>query len=175
MLIEKIKADSIEARKAKETVKANLLVTLLAEVTKVGKDKGNRATTDEEAIAVIKKFLKGVEETLQALDANLNSVAKNYFAVVENAATKNLPAEEAMAGISPAANALTVVKDNINVANAEIDILHSYLPKQLTKEELEAIIKNLNTKNVGEIMKHLKDNYSGVYDGKLASEIAKGL
>lgn len=66
-LIEQIKADSLHARKAKDAVKASLLVTLYAEASKEGKDAGNRPATDEEVIKTVRKFLKGLEESLQVL------------------------------------------------------------------------------------------------------------
>jgi len=134
MLIDKIKEDMITAKKLGHKNKGSLLNTLYAEASAIGKNNGNRATTDAEVIAVIKKFLKNLEETLKSIPL-----------------TKQGPFLE------------------------EVDILNQYLPKQLSKEELTDIIKALDTKNMGDIMKHLKDNYMGLYDGKVASEIVKGL
>lgn len=60
---------------------------------------------------------------------------------------------------------------------AEIAVLENFLPKQLSSEELEKIIEHLKESTPGLalnlVMKHLKDNYAGQYDGKSASEIAK--
>lgn len=60
---------------------------------------------------------------------------------------------------------------------AEIAVLENFLPKQLSSEELEKIIVHLKESTPGValnlVMKHLKDNYAGQYDGKSASEIAK--
>lgn len=53
----KIKEDQLAARKAKNTNEATLLTTLLAESVIVGKNQG-RDSTDEEVIAVVKKFIK---------------------------------------------------------------------------------------------------------------------
>lgn len=64
MLMANIQAACLQARKLKQTERAAALTTLLAEVQKIGKDAGNRETTDEEALRVVKKFLKGVEEFL---------------------------------------------------------------------------------------------------------------
>jgi uncharacterized protein len=60
----------------------------------------------------------------------------------------------------------------------ELEILQEYLPKQLTEEELNVIVKNFyeaGKRNTGLIMKELKENYSGKYDGKKASTIAKDI
>jgi uncharacterized protein YqeY len=60
---------------------------------------------------------------------------------------------------------------------AEIAILEGFLPQQLSSEDLEKIIVQLKETTPGlalnVVMKHLKDNYTGQYDGKSAREIAK--
>lgn len=67
-LVDEIKQASLAARKAKDTVASSLLTTLFSDVVNVGKNSGNRDTTDVEAVAVVKKFLKGVEETIAAFN-----------------------------------------------------------------------------------------------------------
>lgn len=66
-LIDQIRQDSLVARKARDADKAAFLITLFAEATKVGKDDGNRDSTDAEVTSVIKKFVKNNEETQRAL------------------------------------------------------------------------------------------------------------
>lgn len=63
-LLETIRADQITARKEKQKDKATILTTLYSEAANVGLNDGKRESTDKEVLAVIKKFLKGVEETL---------------------------------------------------------------------------------------------------------------
>jgi uncharacterized protein YqeY len=53
----------------------------------------------------------------------------------------------------------------------ELVMLQAYLPKQLTREDLSALKNVMNPANKGEWMKYLKENYTGRYDGKLASEV----
>lgn len=72
-LLEKIRADYIAARKAaiadkSQSEKVALLSTLVGEVTRVGKDAGNRETTDAETLAVVKKFVKNAEQTRADLE-----------------------------------------------------------------------------------------------------------
>lgn len=67
MLLKKIQDASLEARKSKDAVRADLLVTLYAEAARVGKDAGNRDSTDEEVQRTVRKFLKGVDESLAVL------------------------------------------------------------------------------------------------------------
>ena len=66
-LLERLAADRLKYRKiAKESLENQLystaLTTLYGEVVRVGKDDGNRDTTDEEATIVIQKFIKGLNE-----------------------------------------------------------------------------------------------------------------
>jgi uncharacterized protein YqeY len=63
---------------------------------------------------------------------------------------------------------------------AEIQILDGLLPKQLTEDELTKIINGLiviealtGPKDMGKVMKYLKENHGGEYDGKLASTITQ--
>lgn len=66
-LLNRIRQDALAARKERKGDKAAFLSTLLAEASKVGKDDGNRDSTDAEVTAVIKKFVKNTDETLLAL------------------------------------------------------------------------------------------------------------
>lgn len=81
-----------------------------------------------------------------------------------------------------AKNANEVIKlapESINAKQAkeELNILSNYLPKQLSREELKNIIEKFKSDNspvnVGQIMTYLKQNYHNMYDGKVASELAK--
>ena len=58
LLIEKLRQDMIAARKGSDTVTKSLMVTLYSEAAMVGKNKRNGDTTDDEAVAVIKKLLR---------------------------------------------------------------------------------------------------------------------
>lgn len=61
-------------------------------------------------------------------------------------------------------------------ADQEYMYLKDYIKQQLSSEEIIKIITGLKTNfncNIGFVMKHFKDNYSGQYDGKLVSQIAK--
>jgi uncharacterized protein YqeY len=62
-VLEDIKSAQLNARKARDMVATDALTTLLGEVAIVGKNDGNRDTTDEEAVVVVKKFLKNINET----------------------------------------------------------------------------------------------------------------
>ena len=62
----------------------------------------------------------------------------------------------------------------------ELHILHGYLPQQLDHATLDAVVHTIihemkleGPKSMGTVMAELKKNYSGRYDGKMASEIVK--
>lgn len=62
----------------------------------------------------------------------------------------------------------------------ELSLYGRYLPKQLTKDELDVIIlEQINAngysipKDMGNIMKYLSSTYTGRYDGKTASELVR--
>jgi uncharacterized protein YqeY len=67
MLLDTIKSDSLQARKARDTEKATTLVTLFAEAARVGKDADNRDSTDVEVLGVVRKFIKGLDDSLAVL------------------------------------------------------------------------------------------------------------
>lgn len=56
-MIHQIKQDLLQARKSGNSKLIPFLSTLLAEIEKVGKDLGNRVTSDGEAVKILKKFL----------------------------------------------------------------------------------------------------------------------
>jgi len=56
-MINELKKAMMKAKMERDTVKSNLLSTLIAEVAMVGKNDGNRATTDQETINIIKKSI----------------------------------------------------------------------------------------------------------------------
>lgn len=64
-LMERLKSDSLAARKRKDTVVANLLSTLISEAANVGKNNGNRDSTDEEVARVVKKFYDNANEIVR--------------------------------------------------------------------------------------------------------------
>lgn len=70
-LMNQIKEQQVAARKA-GSADASLLTTLLGEAAMVGKNT-NRDTTDQEVVAVVKKFIKNIDENITALQARNQS------------------------------------------------------------------------------------------------------
>lgn len=140
MLIEQLQKDSLTARKERDTQKASLLTTVIAQAKTAAINEGNRDNvSDEQVLKVIRQFLKGVNENLNlAAQGKVDAEKKEGF-------------------------------------EKEKEILESYLPQQLSGEELKTILQKSGADNIGAAMKHLKENHDGQFDGKLASQIAKEL
>ncbi|SKA75629.1 hypothetical protein SAMN05428976_102147 [Clostridium sp. USBA 49] len=71
-------------------------------------------------------------------------------------------------------------QDLIDKANAEIEILLSYLPQQLTEEEILVMIQEAavevganSIKDMGKVMKVLTPKIKGRADGKLVSQMVR--
>ncbi len=60
---------------------------------------------------------------------------------------------------------------------AEVKVLEEFLPKQLSEDEVKAIIEEiksgLENPNMGGIMKELSPKIKGQFDGKLASKLVQ--
>lgn len=141
MLIDRIRGDMISARKGSDAVSKSLLVTLYSEASRVGKDKRNGSTTDDECVAVIRRFITNAQETARLLSS-------------KGLATHN--------------------------QQLELTLLESYLPSQLSADELQKAVVNITaelsatgTVTMGAIMAALKQKYAGRYDGKTASAVVR--
>lgn len=73
-------------------------------------------------------------------------------------------------------------QDLIDQVNQEIEIIAEYLPKQLSKEEITNIVKEIidetgasTIKDMGKIMKLAKEKMGASADGKTINEVAKEL
>lgn len=150
-IVDLIKRDSIVYRKLASRPEADLkvkttstlLVTLLGEVTMVGKNAGNRDTTDEEAIRVVRKFVSNIEDTLSGAGDKLTEEAKEKLSI-------------------------------------ERSSLEGYLPQMVSEDELKAFIDSetgklveKNMKQMGAIMKVIKEKYGSTFDAALASSYIK--
>ena len=143
MLLRAIQEASLEARRNKDTVRAELLVTLYAEALRVGKDKGNRETTDDETVRVIRKFLNGVDESLAAIK---DPARREKLAIEKTILEALLPAS---AQLMSEADLTAAVSDIV-----------AGLPER-------------SVKAMGAVMGQLKARFNGAYDGALANKLAR--
>ena len=101
MLLDTLKNDALAARKARDAVRSALLTTLVAEAAKVGKDDGNRASTEAEVVAVVKKFIKNTEETLRAVQGKpAEAQARSELAILKAYLPKQATEEDVRAKVA---------------------------------------------------------------------------
>ena len=82
-LLAQLKKDSLLARKAADSVRATLLSTLIAEAEMVGKNAGNRESSDDEVQQTIRKFLKNNQEAVAVIkDADRLAVLAQESAIL---------------------------------------------------------------------------------------------
>ena len=62
--------------------------------------------------------------------------------------------------------------DNVS---KQMEVISSYLPKQLSEEEIKKIIASLEDKSVPNVMKHFKMNYAGQVDMSLVNRVLRSL
>lgn len=73
-------------------------------------------------------------------------------------------------------------QDLIDQVNEEINIISEYLPKQLSKEEIASIVKEvieetgaITIKDMGKVMKGAKEKIGAAADGKTINEVVREL
>jgi uncharacterized protein YqeY len=76
-VIEKLKTESMNLRKTRNPVAASITFAL-SEIEKVGKNNGNRATTEDEAIKVVQKLISTIDENLKLPLGDGTKVALNF-------------------------------------------------------------------------------------------------
>ena len=65
--------------------------------------------------------------------------------------------------------------EQVAIIEKQIEIANTYLPKQLSKEEIKQIILALDDKSIPNVMKHFKLNYNGQVDMRQVQEVLKEL
>jgi len=130
-----------------------------------------------------------LKEAMRAKDAMRLRVLRGVLAAVKNKAIELKPAElgeaDLVAVVTREAKQCRETLDFARKAGrdetvaeheAVLAILESYLPKQLSDDELESVIGQIATKtgatSIGPVMKELSTRYGGQFDGKKASALA---
>jgi uncharacterized protein YqeY len=63
--------------------------------------------------------------------------------------------------------------DTVETLNKQIASIEKYLPKLLTAEEIDKIIKGLDDKSIPTVMRYFSANYAGKVDMKMVNEILR--
>lgn len=111
----------------------------------------------------------------------LTTLIGEIVSIGKNAGNRETNEEETLKLISKfkkgVQDTLALIKTgDITRYKTEIEIYDVYLPNLMTNDELKEVIRKIISEgsiNMGDIMKELKANYAGLYDGKIASSIIK--
>lgn len=144
MIYQQIKEKRVEARKAKDVIKSNLLTTVLSEIEMVAKNDGQRDVVDGDCITVVRKFKKNLLETIKIVPVTDNTFHKK--------AGYEISILDCFLPIELSEGALTTLIESIVI-----------------RENL----KEVGMKAMGQVMSELKRLYAGQYDGKLASKLVR--
>lgn len=144
-LLSTIRNDSLTARKARDTVAASLLVTLLSEAEMTGLNDGKRESSDTEVIATIRKFLKNNAEarTVRPDDAVLQREAQ----ILEGYLPRQLSEDELRAAILAVAGSLGLTQITAKDTGALMKGLNAQYSGQFNGGQASALIKQLAAAN----------------------------
>ncbi len=143
LLEETINKDYIQAMKDKIPERSGALSYLRAMIKQVKVDKRLEQVSDDEVIAVIKKQIKQRQDSIEQF---------------EKGGRPELAAKE----------------------RAEIDIMKVYLPTEMAADEIKVVIDQVvketgaaSMKDMGNVMKVVREKVGARADGKLVSELVK--
>lgn len=106
---------------------------------------------------------------------NLLSVIKGEIQTIEkNTGTVDLSDEDIIKILNKTAKSLKeMVNSGSETATVELQIIENYLPKQMTKEEIEIKISELLSNGVNNLGQIMKEFSTLAADKKLVSEVFK--
>jgi uncharacterized protein len=76
-IVEKLKAEALALRKTRNPIAASIQFAL-SEIEKIGKNAGNRTTTEDEAIKVVQKLIATIDENLKLSIDDGRRIALNF-------------------------------------------------------------------------------------------------
>lgn len=144
-LLTQIKARQLQLRKERKSDLAASLSTLIGEAERIGKDDGNRETTEAETIAVLKKFIKNVNETIRVAGDYRDSTTLDRVEPERELLMEFLPTQ------------------------FDGDALRVLVLEAVKATDAATI------KDMGKVMAALKANHEGQYDGAEASKLIKSI
>lgn len=123
------------------------------------------------------------KDTVQMIRAAILQIEKDNGIQVDDNKIIEIIAKEAKKRKDAAADfEKSGRQDLIDRNNKELEIINSYLPAQLSKEEIEAIVKEIiaeigatSMKDMGNVMKEAKAKIGASADGKTINEVVRAL
>jgi uncharacterized protein YqeY len=105
---------------------------------------------------------------------------KDFLGVLKTEVTKESKTPEDGYVVAKIKSMIKNAEATKSLSETELNILNSYLPKQMGVDEVKQVIIDFVTNNsisspkeMGKVMSYLKSGYDGQYDGKMASTIIK--
>lgn len=92
-IIEKLKLESLRLRKERNPIAASITFAL-SEVEKVGKNNGNRQTTEDEAIKVVQKLIVTIDGNINVSTDDGRKIAFNYEKQILSSVLPQMASEE---------------------------------------------------------------------------------
>lgn len=185
---EKLAADLKDAMRSGDAVRRRVIrgvMTAIREseqrkreelVKKALKKHGVTRPSDEKDEAALAAYQKAVEAALEAEKVEANSALDDaeVLAIIQKLVKQRQDSiEEARRGGR---------EDIVAAEQEELEVLRSYLPEQLTREEIEAearaVIEQVGAsgpRDMGKVMGPLMGRLKGRADGKLVSEVVRSL
>lgn len=156
-MLEKLKSSVKDAMRAKDKLRVQTLRSILSDFNNAGIDKKGRDGLTQE-VSSPSEYLEEAE----------------MIKVIQSAAKRRREAaEQYVAGDRP---------ELAEKENLELAILEEFLPKALSSEELEAIVKEAiaeigatSMADMGKVMKVAQPKIAGRADGKAVSVVVRGL
>jgi len=140
-MISMIKTEQLKARKEKNKFKTNILTALLSEIITIGKNNGNRETTNEEAKEVIRKFKKNVNENLKiTADTEKIDLFLKEISIYDSFLPKQMKQRETEVAVEDIIS--TLEKPNIGNIMKELknqygELLDMVLTSKIVKEKMK--------------------------------------
>ena len=133
----------------------------------------------------LKQAMKQKDEirknTIQSIRASILQEEKDKQIELDNNGIENIIVREKKKRIDSLEQFKKANRDElVKQTQYELEVINTYLPKQLSLEEIEQevdnTIKELNVtsiKEMGKVIKTLKEKYGASIDGKMLSDIVK--
>lgn len=128
---------------------------------------------DKPRLEVIRMLISELKR--KAIDAQVDDLPDDDEVAVLQKAVKTR--QDTVAQAKAAGRAEVAAKEQF-----EIDVIHGYLPKQMSAEEITAKVREIAAeigfaggKDMGRFMKEWMGRYKGLADGKLVQEALKSL
>lgn len=121
------------------------------------------------------------KNTIQSIRASILQEEKDKQIELDNNGIENIIVREKKKRIDSLEQFKKANRDElVKQTQYELEVINTYLPKQLSLEEIEQevdnTIKELNVtsiKEMGKVIKTLKEKYGASIDGKMLSDIVK--